>query len=111
MLTFYRDAAALAAAREEQLRPAGYEETFDCIACTLVTNGEPHYAWSCVMCEYCRAGLHLLPSLPSRLRIPRLSLEDLSSGGIRHLDSCLPVTDCHSHMLFSHLTAARIDKP
>ena len=40
MLTFYRDAAALAAAREEQLRPEGYEETFDCIACTLVTNGE-----------------------------------------------------------------------
>ena len=40
MLTFYRDAAALAAAREEKLRPAGYEETFDCIACTLVTNGE-----------------------------------------------------------------------
>ena len=45
MLTFYRDAAALAAAREEQLRPAGYEETFDCIACTLVTNGEsPQWA-------------------------------------------------------------------
>ena len=41
MLTFYRDAAALAAAREEKLRPAGYEETFDCIACTLVTNGKP----------------------------------------------------------------------
>ena len=40
MLTFYRDAAALAAAREEKLRPAGYEATFDCIACTLVTNGE-----------------------------------------------------------------------
>ena len=41
MLTFYRDAAALAAAREEKLRPEGYEATFDCIACTLVTNGEP----------------------------------------------------------------------
>ena len=41
MLIFYRDAAALAAAREEKLKPAGYEATFDCIACTLVTNGEP----------------------------------------------------------------------
>ena len=38
-LTFYRDAAARAAAQREQLRPAGYEETYDCIACTLVTNG------------------------------------------------------------------------
>ena len=38
-LTFYRDAEARAAAQREQLRPAGYEETYDCIACTLVTNG------------------------------------------------------------------------
>ena len=38
-LTFYRDAAARAAAQREQLRPAGYEDTYDCIACTLVTNG------------------------------------------------------------------------
>ena len=51
MLIFYRDAAALAAAREEQLRPAGYEETFDCIACTLVTNGEPRGLLCMVMCN------------------------------------------------------------
>ena len=40
MLTFYRDAAARAAALEEELRPTGYEATYDCIACTLVSNGE-----------------------------------------------------------------------
>ena len=40
MLTFYQNSAARAAAQEENLKPEGYEATFDCIACTLVTNGE-----------------------------------------------------------------------
>ena len=39
MLTFYRDVGARAAAQEENLRPEGYEDTYDCIACTLVSNG------------------------------------------------------------------------
>jgi len=38
MLTFYQNSAARAAAQEENLKPEGYEATFDCIACTLVTN-------------------------------------------------------------------------
>ena len=35
-LTIYRDPAARRAALAENLKDAGYEETFDCIACTLV---------------------------------------------------------------------------
>ena len=78
-LTFYRDAAARAAAQREQLRPAGYEDTYDCIACTLVTNGG--YLVSSLKSGHLylylyprRAGPHLLPALPSRRHLPRLPL-------------------------------------
>ena len=85
-LTFYRDAAARAAAQREQLRPAGYEETYDCIACTLVTNGgylgssqdrhDIHISILSVSIYLYprRAGPHLLPALPSRRHLPYIPL-------------------------------------
>ena len=82
-LTFYRDAAARAAAQREQLRPAGYEETYDCIACTLVTNGGYLVRIDMIsispFCLYLylyprRAGPHLLPALPGRRHLPCLPL-------------------------------------
>ena len=50
-LTVYRDAAARQAALRENLKDGGYEATFDCIACTLVTNGEPRGPLCMVMCN------------------------------------------------------------
>ena len=86
-LTFYRDAAARAAAQREQLRPAGYEETYDCIACTLVTNGgylgssqDIHISILSVSIYLYprRAGPHLLPALPGRRHLPCLPLTSSS---------------------------------
>jgi len=37
-MTVYRDSAAREAALQENLKDPGYESTFDCIACTLISN-------------------------------------------------------------------------
>ena len=42
-LTVYRDEAARLAALGEGLKDAGYESTFDCIACTLINTDLGRY--------------------------------------------------------------------